>query len=134
MEHPQTRITFGNFRSNPDFTGFPPDSPPWNSRGLIPHYHFFRSNNQKIHGNPTNQPAERSLLLRIPTLQLNAGEKAHFVISNDIVWPWEDLGQNNSKKYIKADLSKGDEGFPYALICKTEYTQTPTEPITVLLI
>ena len=24
MEHPQTRITFGNFRSNPDFTGFPP--------------------------------------------------------------------------------------------------------------
>ena len=48
-------------------------------------------------------------------MQLNAGEKAHFVLSNDIVWPWEDLGQNNSKKYIKADLSKGDEGFPYAL-------------------
>ena len=54
MEHPQTRITFGT-RSNPDFTGFLP-SPPWDSRGLIPHYHFFRNNNQKIHGNPTNQP------------------------------------------------------------------------------
>ena len=42
---------------------------------------------------------------------------------------------NNSKKYIKADLSSGDEGFPYALISKTDAcTQTSTEPLVVFLI
>ena len=38
---------------------------------------------------------------------------------------------SNSKKFITVNLAKGDEGFASALICKTEYTQTPTEPLTV---
>ena len=131
IKHPQKSETFGDFRINGGFTGFPPDSPPWNNSGVIPHYHFFRSNDQKSRNDPANQPSERTLLLRIPNLHLSAGEKAHFVLSQDITWPWQDLGSTNSKLYIKADLSKGDEGFPYALICKTLYEQTPTEPITV---
>ena len=133
--HPQTRNTFGNFRYGPgyeDYTGFPPDPPPWDTSGRLPRYSFFRSIDQKVHNDPTSQPAERVLLLKISDLQLDAGEKAHFVISSDITWPWEELGSTNSKKFITVNLNKGDEGFASALICKTEYTQTPTEPLTVV--
>ena len=135
--HPQSASenvvhkTFGSFRSSDEYTGFPPDSPPWGTSGNLPKYNFFRSNNQKRHNSPTSQPAERSLLLRIGDLQLVAGEKAHFVIPGDVTWPWEELGDINTKKFITVNLSKGDEGFASALICKTEYTQTPTEPLTV---
>ena len=48
--HPQTRNTFGNFRYGPgyeDYTGFPPDPPPWDTSGRLPRYSFFRSNDQK---------------------------------------------------------------------------------------
>ena len=133
INHPQGG-NYATFRNDNRYTGFPPDSPPWanTSNGTIKKYHFFRSLKQDS-GNlrPSSPKAERHLLLRIPTLQLDAGEKSHFVISQDTTWEWTDLVNGTTPQFIEARLSKGDEGLANALICKTAFTMTETEPLTM---
>ena len=64
-------------------------------------------------------------------MQLDAGEKSHFVISQDTTWEWTDLVNGTTPQFIEARLSKGDEGLANALICKTAFTMTETEPLTM---
>ena len=64
-------------------------------------------------------------------MQLDAGEKSHFVISQDTTWEWADLVNGTAPQFIEARLSKGDEGLANALICKTSFTMTETEPLTM---
>jgi hypothetical protein len=131
IRHPQGS-NFGTFRNDTRYTGFPPDFPPWGNNGLVPRYHFFRSLKQDSSNlTSTRLTSERHLLLKISNLQLDAGEKAHFVVSQDQTWEWVGLSNSNNVQYIEASLSKGDEGFPYALICKTGFTMTPSEPLTM---
>ena len=130
IRHPQGS-NFRIFRNDTRYTGFPTDPPPWGSNGQIPKYHFFRSIKQDAaNTNPGQQNAERHLLLKINNLQLDAGEKAHFVVSQDQTWNWVDLQNSTNVQFIEASLSKGDEGFPYALICKSGLTMSASEPLT----
>ena len=131
IRHPQGG-NFGIFRGDNQYTGFPPDLPPWGPNGQITKYHFFRSLDQGSSNiTPTTPTAERHLLLKISNLQLDAGEKSHFVVSQDQRWNWVDLVSSNNIQFIEASLSKGDEGFANALICKSNFTITASEPLTM---
>ena len=75
---------------------------------------------------------ERYLLLSIPKLKLDPGEKSHFVLKSSTVWPWEELKSGRDKRhYIRAELGKGDEETPYALICQSGMRIAGTEPLTL---
>lgn len=130
IRHRITNSSFYAFRTNPDYTGFNANELPFDSNGRVPKYDFFRSIDQ---ANLTSSQSfrERHLLLRIQNLNLEPGEKSHFVLQRDINWEWVDLVNSNNFQYIEATLSKGDEGFANALICKSGYTMTSTEPLTM---
>ena len=128
IRHPQTRTSFGTFRSNTQYGGFPLDGPSWGGNGRIQRYDFFHSPNQEGLNAPSQR--ERHLLLRIPDLELAAGEKSHFVVAQDLSWEWRDIVNSSAVDYISVDLSKGDESFANAFICKSGLTMTPSEPLT----
>ncbi|MBL6917043.1 MAG: hypothetical protein ISR37_05465, partial [Balneolaceae bacterium] len=144
VAHPQQKLmecvhkTFGDFRRSSEYSAFPSGEVPHyaksDSDGIVRKFHFFRSNNQKERPEKAPQPQERVLLLHIPVLNLEAGEKAHFSISQDRTLPWEKLEDESTstkKLYIDIELRKQSESFAQALICKTEYSQPIDEPITV---
>ena len=62
------------------------------------------------------------LLLKISALKLEPGEKAHFVLQANEFVPWSDLqSARDQRQYITANLSKGNESTPYALVCQSGY-------------
>ena len=131
IRHPITRTSFYAFRTNINYTGFNANELPFDSDGRIPRYDFFRSINQANTQQNTQSFAERHLLLKIPNLMLSAGEKSHFVLQQDKTWEWANLTNSNKVQYIEATLSKGNEGFANALTCKSGYTMSQTEPLSM---
>lgn len=113
--HIDNRQTFFSFRTNFPFAH--PSS--FNSNGRIPNYHVFSlpNANQTSSGIP--------LLLRIRSLELEAGEKAHYTLTS---MPAETSWDAQVKELV---LGKGnEEALNYAGYA-TEFVTNSDEPVTV---
>ena len=141
VKHPQANTsarfeTFYDFRSDDNFSGFPPDPFPYGLNGRLKRYVFFRSNDQINESDPNKTPQERVLLLKIPEISLQPGQKAHFVhtesFNSELAWT-ELLGRTTRppKLYVEVGLEKGDEGYCNPFILQTNQLHTSNEPITV---
>lgn len=138
IRHPKSGQTFFQFR-NGNYGGFPKHKS-FNAAGRIPEYRIFNSvrldqNNRK----PSDLIVQRHLLLKIRNLNLEAGEKSHFVVSNktECEWidPWNKLNNEIRKpKYIQyfgVNLMEGSEEIAEPLICKTGFYQKSDEPLSL---
>ena len=122
------------------FFSYLPNSPPHfrrrgGSSGFQLKYDFgkymvLQSNNPINRTNSQINPVrERHLLLKIENMSLQAGEKAHFTVSNEQYWDWQARPSNTNRQYLQVNLSKGVDRHPF--ICRTTLPVSNNEPLVV---
>jgi hypothetical protein len=130
---------FFRFRNESDFTPLFSHPSSIRSNGKIPVFHIFRQSRVELQsGRSTFVRATGAvpLRLRISSLKLDPGEKAHFVVESGATYDWSLIKQvrndpsGRSKSLLDIPLVKGPE-IPVIAKFFTDYTQPGSDPVTV---
>ena len=138
MSNPDHRTFFG-FRNQSDFTALFSHPSSIRSNGRIPVFHIFRQSRVELQQGRSQfvrATGAVPLRLRISSLKLAPGEKAHFVVDSGATYDWALINQVRNdpsgrlKSMLDIPLVKGQE-IPVVAKFFTDYTQPGSDPVTV---